>query len=80
MATYRIIKETKELSNSTKYYIQKKHFFLIFSWWAKISIYTPFYDVTLIEDFYTYEEAKKRLDSLTEKTITRICHIYKIEN
>ena len=62
---YRIVKETSELTQKAKYYIEKKHRFLFWSWWSKIKMLNNECSYDL--DFDSYEKAHEFLDGLINK-------------
>lgn len=72
MGKYRIIKETKQKTKTSKYYIQKYGKFLKWEWWTKLTRRVPCYGIEVDLDFETYKEAEKALDLITEGTDTEI--------
>lgn len=46
--TFRIIEERKTLSNTSKFFIQKKHGFFIFTWWKKLKILVSILNVIIL--------------------------------
>lgn len=73
MDKYRITKETKEKTGKIKYYIEYRKKLFKWIWWKKLTKWLPECDARLIFNFDSYEEAKKKLDSITEHTIKEVC-------
>ena len=65
--TFRIIEERKTLSNTSKFFIQKKHGFFIFTWWKKIKNFSLNSKRYYIMEFETYEDAKNHFDYLNRQ-------------
>jgi hypothetical protein len=70
---WRIVKETKELTGRTKFYIEKKRRFLLWTWWSRYTMYVPYYGVELDYDYNSLDEAKKELDEIREGVIKEVC-------
>jgi len=68
---YRIIKETKEKTRTTKYYIEKYWKFLLWDGWNKVKRYCPI-DGPYYAEFDSKKRACNFYDEMTEKTIIEI--------
>jgi hypothetical protein len=71
MDNVRIIKEIKDKTQESIYYIEQKCKFLWWSWWSRETMSLPFAaDISANVIYDTYEEALEKYNTLT-KLITR---------